>query len=334
MPQHTSYRYSNSDSLGRYETSISCRDCGESVSILHDSRVMIPRSDEADATFRFHSGNGRYLGRCRTCERAHVRNWRQNRSVPVSAIASGEALHGERRFGVEMETVFLNGQNRQSVAAALRAAGLRGWNVKSDCSINGGTGAEIVSPPLRGENGRRQLRTACEVLARLGAKVNRSCGLHVHHGVSDLTIDDFKRMVRGWVANQRITNRFVSPSRRGNRYAAAWSEGEVAEIDAAQTLDDLSRRTAYRVTRYKTLNVSCFPRFGTVEIRQHQGTIDYDKIVAWLEYGQAIIDASKTEELQSLTTSERLFDRLGGLLSEQSKTFLRQREQHFAGAVA
>lgn len=329
MPQTTRYNFSTTT----YTTTISCRDCGVEHAVEHSTRYDFEPTAEIDATFRFHTGNGRYLSRCRSCERAHVRRWRENRRVPAAAVP-GQALEGDRRFGVEMETYFTDGTTRSMVQNRLSSAGLRGWRVKSDCSISGGTGAEIVSPILRGEDGKRQVRMACEILNEMGAKVNRSTGLHVHHEVSDLTLDDFKRVVRSWTDNQRAIDRLVSPSRRRGscRYAAAWSSRDVSYISDCTTLDSLRNRGCFNVTRYKTLNVSCFPRYGTIEIRQHQGTTDADKVVTWVEFGQAIIDQSKTEVVSRSTTATGLMDKLA-TLAETSKTFLRQREEHFAAAI-
>jgi hypothetical protein len=61
-----------------------------------------------------------------------------------------------------------------------------GWVAKSDCSIAhpyGRTPVEIVSPVLKGEEGLRQVAEACRKISALGAKVNPSCGFHVHVGV-------------------------------------------------------------------------------------------------------------------------------------------------------
>src|SRR5947209_4242565 len=60
-----------------------------------------------------------------------------------------------------------------------------GWKAERDGSIRPEAGymaAEIVSPVLKGADGLRQLKAVCDWLQSVGAKVNRSTGLHVHVG--------------------------------------------------------------------------------------------------------------------------------------------------------
>jgi hypothetical protein len=93
----------------------------------------------------------------------------------------------EMTFGVEIETTIpagavAVGAYRQPAAAA----GLpEGWVAKPDGSIRasrGREGCEFVSPILRGAEGLRSLAAAVAAINRLGGRVNRSCGLHVHVG--------------------------------------------------------------------------------------------------------------------------------------------------------
>lgn len=102
----------------------------------------------------------------------------------------------DRSFGIEIEMV--NATSAQ-VSNALNAAGITcvvtgygsatraEWKVQGDGSLRPGpnqTGScELVSPILRGEDGYAQVRTVCAVLASINAKINKSCGLHVHLGI-------------------------------------------------------------------------------------------------------------------------------------------------------
>ena len=58
------------------------------------------------------------------------------------------------------------------------------WKIVNDGSINGNDTFELVSPILQGGDGMRQLEKACFVLNACGAKVNKSCGTHVHLGAA------------------------------------------------------------------------------------------------------------------------------------------------------
>lgn len=316
-----------------------CVACDRSIALPEGMSDWNQAPDEAvELLFRFHSGNGRYLNRCRECERAHVRAWRQNRRVPAAVVA-GVSLGIDRKFGVELELTFPATMLHTTIQSRLQDAGLRSWRVKSDGSLSGGpgrTGWEIVSPPMRGQDGIDQVRTACRVLkTQCDAKPNRTCGLHVHHEVADYTIDDFKRLVRGWTNSQDAIDLLVSPSRRGrgaSQYCQRLSSGEVSSIMSAGTVRDLTYLR--RVSRYRTLNLLSYARYGTVEIRQHQGTVEAEKVVNWILFGQSVIEHARQDTLPRTTTVSDLFTRIGERLADEAQAFLTRRSESFAGAVA
>ncbi len=104
------------------------------------------------------------------------------------------------RFGIEIETI---GQTRSRVAEAIRgvvggtvqhvgtpycydpydviAEDGRRWRVMADSSLSASTDrqAEVVSPILRYED-IETLQEVVRAVRRAGAKVDSSCGIHVH----------------------------------------------------------------------------------------------------------------------------------------------------------
>ena len=64
-------------------------------------------------------------------------------------------------------------------------------------------GVEIVSPVLRGGDGLEQVRKVADLLNRMDAHVNATCGLHVHVGVTSAAGNDFDD-VADWV--RRLLN--------------------------------------------------------------------------------------------------------------------------------
>jgi hypothetical protein len=106
-----------------------------------------------------------------------------------------------------------------------------GWKIVTDASVGGGY--ELVSPPLSGSTGIAQLRVACEALDAAGARVNRACGLHIHHDVSDLDAPQFGRLFRAWSNNQRNIDGLVAPSRRRTQWARPIDAHNLAAIESA-----------------------------------------------------------------------------------------------------
>jgi hypothetical protein len=273
--------------------------------------------------------------KCLACHRAYYTARSANRSQRRSNTPAAPIV---RRFGVEIE---FKG-DRMRVCEALRAEGLNAdvegynhhtrsyWKVVTDASVRGG--GELVSPPLSGEEGRRQLAAACRALKAAGATVDKECGLHVHHEVRDLDRSAFGRVFRQWFLNQDLINGLVSPSRRGSNPYCKQLTGSL--LDAVAGITSWSQLR--RFDRYFTLNPTSYPKYGTLEIRQHQGTINAAKIIAWIDFGQAMIESAKRQETcersdSVVTLLATLHDRYG--LSENASTYLTGRSVVLAGAA-
>ncbi len=294
---------------------VSCTGCSEAV-----EQIGTGRTEDTEALFRWHA-SGRYVSRCRACERrarrnaparARVAGSRRVRTTRV-ALVSNDA----RRFGIELECVFPAGVDRYRVGNALYDAGLHDWSVKTDCSIRG-NGFEVVSPPISGEEGRRQLRVACAALTALGATVDRSCGTHVHHEVRDLSADALRRVARTWANNQGVIDGLVSASRRGRpTYCVGFDSSDADYVERAEN----PRRVG--LTRYKALNFASLGRYGTLEVRQHQGTLSAAKIEAWLEFAQSLFAAAAEADV-ALAPAPSVRTLLASLpaLSEDAAAFL------------
>lgn len=317
---------------------IRCLGCGTQVhtSTPYNRDAVVLGSDRrVEEIFPWYS-RGAFSTRCRECTRANRRAAAaRRRTTPTRSNPLGVG----RRFGVELELIFPAGTTAANLSAALREAGLSGWQVTTDCSLrsystySGGRGYEIVSPILAGENGIDQIRTATRVLRSLGAKPNRSCGMHVHHEVVDLGLAGIKRLYRSWANNQGVINGLVAESRRPgateSRFCNAVSQREADTVEAARDL-----RTIRHGGKFKALNLSYVGSRGTIEIRQHQGTCDPEKIVSWVRFGQGLVDAAAEGRVVEPASRMRDFlSAIGERLDETARTFLLGRTVEF-GAVA
>lgn len=312
--------------------------CASSVLLTENPQGRDVRGDidrisgrEVSTIFRTRASRGGLHSHCRQCQSQAAPRVRGPRVPGTARIVSAD----QRRFGVELELIFPRGVTRERVTAALADAGLTGWRAKYDGSLTGGNGLEVVSPILTGENGEAQIRTATRVLRGLGATPNRSCGMHVHHEARDLTADGFKALARGWKVNQPLIDGLVSPSRRNgaNHYCQPLTDGDVQRIESCSTVEQITRE-GQRISRYKTLNFAALGRYHTVEVRQHQGTCDPEKIISWVKFGQGIVAAAATTDTSAATqqTHGRVRDLLGAFgshLNETARTFLLGRAVEF-----
>lgn len=225
----------------------------------------------------------------------------------------GYAVH---RWGVEIEAY---GLERDRVRTAVEAVtddlcmirddngptSAVDWAVVHDGSIRRTGEFELRTPAMMGENFDK-LYVVCKELVRLGAKVGPTCGLHVHHDARYI----LKALVTstGWdytsaehylyiIAAQlyarmeRMLDTVMPPSRRANRNEFCMTMlGSTTTFHAILTRDGLEMHmpreklnvTALGNHHAKMSNTSML-RHGTLEYRQHSGTLNADKIVPWVK---------------------------------------------------
>lgn len=238
-----------------------------------------------------------------------------------------------RSFGIELEIVH---RNQRQLRDAIRSRGIlceiegynhstrRYWKIVSDASVNGGY--ELVSPVLKGQSGLDEVKAVCEALSEVGALINKSCGFHAHFGT-----DDFKESISVWrnlyinyATLEEDIDAFMPPSRRRNTYCASLKvRGWHEKMENARTLVELEKAITKR-SRYFKLNSQSYWRHGTVEFRQHSGTIEFDKIRNWLLFCARLVELSKRERLGC--GGERA---LAKLLDRGLAAFYKQRKQKF-----
>jgi hypothetical protein len=148
----------------------------------------------------------------------------------------------KRKFGIEMEVGFKSEENNHSFRRGL----MIGWNAVRDGSISCANPIEVVSPPMSGDNGIKQLKKVCESLEKYGAFGDHpSCGMHTHLDASEfigettyevIKINEYNKFLeqnkKTIVSTFLLDNRLVSAI-VGNRFtdgyrvAAKWLEGQV-----------------------------------------------------------------------------------------------------------
>ena len=216
----------------------------------------------------------------------------------------------ELKFGVEIEFF---GANYVTVIEKLRAAGISvadfsgythkvisQWKVTTDSSVTASNtglyrGLELVSPILYGDEGLDELAKVYEVLNSCGAKVDKTCGTHVHFDISDFTVKNCKNFLNLYYNYQGIINYLVPPSRRRNEYCKSLTKRDLVEInkDYVSNIGDIAWVLS---TRYTKVNLQSYVKYGTIEIRQHGGTTEFEKMEAWIILMYQLLDRAKQEE--------------------------------------
>lgn len=240
------------------------------------------------------------------------------------------------KFGVEIE--FLNESlcggyvNSEEIAMKMTSRGVR-CNVEGYNHIDktfwkmtrdGSCGLELVSPPLTNDR-IWELKVACDVLREVGAKVDKRCGLHVHHDASAMTLRNFKNLFLIYVRYEKTIDSFMANSRRGdnNHYCNSMLTNVannshpqrmevVNAIMSSTTLEEIVRKFSCG-SRYVKLNGNAFVRHGTIEFRQHQGSLNYDKIMNWALLTEAMVERAKLGSVKAVASDKA--DTFSGMVS-------------------
>jgi hypothetical protein len=249
--------------------------------------------------------------------------------LSIKAIVPSDFDFSKLTFGIEIECYNFT---RNSLIDAANANGLqvrseaynhsdndRYFKIVSDSSLIGENTQEVVSPILNGNNGLNSLETLCNALANVDARVNRSCGLHVHIGAANMTDEHYCRLVRNYQAIEKAVDSFMAPSRRANN--SHWCHSlQGINFATCATKNDIARAMQY--DRYFKVNAVAYNRHRTIEFRQHQGTTDYEKISKWVLFLAKLVEYSYKYECPTCTTIEEI----PFLSSEEKQYFIMRRE--------
>lgn len=231
-------------------------------------------------------------------------------------------------MGVEIECF---GFRKSVVREALQAKGVlsietgydhndqkKAYKLGHDGSIMGENSCEVVSPILKN---LKSLKVVCDTINEHGARVNRSCGLHIHLGAEKLTLAQWVRVIKNYARIEPIIDSFMAESRRGNNNRYCKSIADAANrLTVARDFSNIEGAFGY--DRYYKLNVMSFRRHKTIEFRQHQGTTDFTKIKRWAEFLTAFVSYSiENEILVEATTIDEL-----PFLNKTQKQFFNKRK--------
>jgi hypothetical protein len=233
-----------------------------------------------------------------------------------------------RTFGVEIEMV---GSTRPTIAKAVqsvvggkdpehvvdqedesitreevRAPNGSIWRVEDDESLQAPENlrAELVSPVLE-EADMGTLKSVVAAVAATGAQPNRHCGVHVHIGATEASVDDICRLLDVMLVEEaKLVNDFhCNPRRLGEfarlispDFAKRFQEQRPRTFQELQTLwygqapDPSSQGDRYHESRYRGLNLQSYFFRGTVEFRYFDSSLDPHRIEAYVTRCIAIAD--------------------------------------------
>lgn len=217
-------------------------------------------------------------------------------------------------FGVELETKY---EDELSLPAEFKVFyrvsyhGMpNGFNIKDqyqwrqtwDGSL--GCHGEYVSPILQGEQGLRILNVFCNALNAVKAKVDDSCGLHVHidraHFDGKGHID---RFIQLYTKLESSIDNIMTKKRRGNNN------------NYCRTMTNYDRDS-----RYHKVNIT---NRHTIEVRHHYGTVDFKTIEYWIRILGVLVEESRLQVAKPVNS-------LIEIVSPKVKMFVKNKEKELA----
>lgn len=247
-------------------------------------------------------------------------------------------------FGVEIETYNVNRELMVSQAAfndlPIRYEGYNHhdshdtFRFVSDGSISGINPIECVTPILKGRDGFSALENACKTLNEVGAKVNKSTGLHVHIGAAKLTVEQYINVFVNYQMMESVIDTFMAESRRGNNgFYCRTLQGKnlsdcksISDVFKVLRTVRVVRNKTYDETRYHKVNPYSYHRHKTIEFRQHQGSTDYTKIKMWVTFCAKLVVWSMDNRMTAPISS---IDDIP-FLNKTEKAFFSRRKKQLA----
>lgn len=192
------------------------------------------------------------------------------------------------------------------------------WNMGQDGSIRFQSQVEIRSPVLKGEKDLQKLKNALASIINAKSKVNKSCGLHVHIDCNYFTLDQLKSFITFFILFEKQIDNFFTKDRQRNIYARSivrsmFDNGDDSEFfryeakDMHKAIKKLSDQKLIDTfsDHYSRVNLMNYNSIGTVEFRQHHGSISFDEISNWIKTIYVISEECKEVDY----TSFKLYDK-------------------------
>lgn len=178
----------------------------------------------------------------------------------------------------------------------------RKWSICSDASVTGsgsGNGGEFVTPICTYQDIEKDglVQQCIRALKKAGAKVDRSCGLHVHVGADKHNAKSLKNLAFTFRAKETLIYKAVgAEDRMHNVYCRPIDDQLVKNLKKTKKLDmnkladvwydtyapGQSRSQHYNDSRYHGLNFHSVWYHGTVEFRLFHATLHAGEVRAYI----------------------------------------------------
>ena len=191
------------------------------------------------------------------------------------------------------------------------------WNCQTDRSLSSEPGfrtVEVVSPVLKGEDGLCNMADTYLWLKENGAKVNGSCGFHIHIGAKDFSDEQIQSIMAAF-RKYELAFFALNGSEMASRYNSRYCANSQAWTDQNLPSDTAGAQNHYK--RYRSLNTT---NVG----RGRRSTIEFRLFAATMEPEAAVTAVYMVCALVAKAASEVSGDATRLPITESVETFLSQ----------
>lgn len=197
----------------------------------------------------------------------------------------------------------------------------REWTICSDVSVTGsssGKGGEFVTPICRYDD-IDKVQDCIRALRKAGAKVDNTCGLHIHVGADKHTAKSLRNLTYTFKAKQELIYKAAgAEDRMRNRFCRAIGNDLIDNMKKKKNMDmtkladtwyetyapGQSRNAHYNDSRYHGINLHSVWYRGTVEFRLFHATLHAGEVRAYIN----LILAMSAAAINSKRASAEVLD--------------------------
>lgn len=200
----------------------------------------------------------------------------------------------KKYIGIELEFNELPGWTIQKIGEHLAKAGLGRY---VSVTLDGSCGFEVRV--LIQEHELPILEKIMRLLTDLGFKTDRNCGTHIHLDMRERPVEI---IYKNLFYCQFLLRKFLSKNRKVNHFCIKNEHADFYEQKEFQNNRD---------HRYFGINTLSYDKHGTIEIRMHQGTLEYSVLEPFIKLLLTIVHhqdklADKVRTLKQAKTAFNL----------------------------
>lgn len=158
------------------------------------------------------------------------------------------------------------------------------WIKTADNSLRGESAEFVLNKPLSKPNLEFALRKLSKAFTDYGTRIRPTyrAGIHVHVNVQNLTPTQLISFICAYYMMEEVMIAFCDKSRAGNHFCLRMSDASYPLERIVQAIQDQNLHLLNdEDLRYGSLNITSLFKYGSIEFRALESTLDTDRIMQW-----------------------------------------------------